>query len=116
MREISWASHWDLRDLPNGDDVIIWADVAKADALWSLDTLYIPRGVPDHRGKYERFGNWLSKSTTPVEMAHVCVAPGGSLSFTNGRHRFAWVRDHGALAVPFTVWNGQARRLSKLIG
>jgi hypothetical protein len=113
---IVWATHCELRNIEDDEDVIVWVDVTKADALWRRDSFYIPRGAPDHRGKYERFGQWLAHARCPVEMAHVSVGDGNSLSFSNGRHRFAWVRDHGANAVPVTIWRGQARRLAKLAG
>lgn len=113
---IDWATHWELRDLPDDDDAVVWLDIKAADACWQKDNLYIPPGAPDHRGKYDRFGRWVKDPPVPVEMPHVAVAENGSLSFTNGRHRFAWVRDHGARAIPCTIWRGQARRLVKLAG
>jgi hypothetical protein len=113
---IVWATHSELCGIEDDEDVIVWVDVAKADTLWQRDSFYIPLSAPDHRGKYERFGQWLARAQCPVEMAHVSVGDANSLSFSNGRHRFAWVRDHGANAVPVTIWRGQARRLAKLAG
>lgn len=113
---IVWATHWELRDIKDDEDVIVWVDVSKADALWHRDILYIPPRAPKHREKYERFGRWLVTAPCPVEMGHVAVGDENSLSFSNGRHRFAWVRDQGGQAIPFTIWKGQARRLAKLAG
>jgi len=113
---IEWATHWELREISDDNDAVVWVDLARADAIWQLDNLYIPAGAPDHRPKHEKFESWLIKATERVEMAHVAVSEGNSLSFTNGRHRFAWMRDHSAQAVPFTIWKGQARRLAKLVG
>lgn len=116
MQQITWATHAEVRDLLDLEDVIVWVDVSKANICWQKDDFYIPEGAPEHRGKYERFGLWLCSASCKVEMAHVSIGRGGSISFTNGRHRFAWMRDHGAKALPFTIWRGQATRLAKLAG
>lgn len=36
-------------------------------------------------------------------MPHVYVSEDGQVSFTDGRHRFAWFRDRGVKAMPVTV-------------
>lgn len=40
----------------------------------------------------------------------------GALSFVNGRHRFAWMRDHGATAIPICVDEEQASEIQFLLG
>ncbi len=114
--QINWATSCELRGIEDDEDVIVWVDVTKADSLWQRDSLYISPGAPEHRWKYERFGQWLACARCPVAMSHVSVGDGNSLCFTDGRHRFAWMRDHRANAVPVTIWRGQARRLAKLAG
>jgi hypothetical protein len=36
-------------------------------------------------------------------MPHVALADEGYIVFSDGRHRFAWLRDHGVRALPVTV-------------
>jgi len=38
-------------------------------------------------------------------MPSIGLFPQGSVDFTGGRHRFAWLRDHGAICSPVTVCN-----------
>ena len=33
----------------------------------------------------------------------VCLDQDGEISFTDGRHRFAWLRDHGLKVLPVQV-------------
>lgn len=86
-----------------GEETIVWVDVAKIEAAWSTDrNFYVgPQGTVNAIGKrYDRFGEWL-KDGEVVEMS--CLGFDGDRDrpfFTNGRHRFAWMRDHGAVAIP----------------
>lgn len=50
-------------------------------------------------------------------MPHVFVDERSIVSFTDGRHRFAWFRDQGVLAIPVTVTTkGQAELVKRLFG
>lgn len=112
LRRIEWVPQWPEAD---DDDLIVWVSIAKADASWRRDDLYVPRGAPDSRGKYDRAGEWILTSPLPIEMPHVSLYR-GALSFTDGRHRFAWVRDHGGKAIPLTIWKREAKRLTERFG
>src|ERR1700733_6195714 len=50
-----------------------------------------------------RFGNWLEKfsDTRRAWMPHIGYYD--FVSFTDGRHRFAWCRDHGVKSMPVSV-------------
>jgi hypothetical protein len=49
-------------------------------------------------------------------MPHLSVREDRSIGFTDGRHRFAWVRDHGAAAIPVTTGPDGAAQLAALFG
>lgn len=85
-------------------DVEVMIDVAKVDASFSKDrNFYVgPQGAGGITGRYERFDNWI-KGGSPVEMPEVCLTDQGEISFINGRHRFAWMRDHGVKVIPVAV-------------
>ena len=42
---------------------------------------------------------WIRKHRR-LRMPHIGLDNLGIVSFTDGRHRFAWMRDHGAKALP----------------
>lgn len=51
--------------------------------------------------RYWGFGEWLAERRK-VWMPDVGLSD-GHISFNDGRHRFAWLRDHGVRALPVTV-------------
>jgi uncharacterized protein (DUF362 family) len=53
------------------------------------------------RSKYERFGGWFVEGHK-VWMPDIGLVD-GHIAFSDGRHRFAWFRDHGVKAMPVTV-------------
>lgn len=83
-------------------------NVDRFDAAWAKTDpeLYIgPGGTGATIGKrYQGFGDWLDSEEIGedvpvqqrVEAPEVYVNEDGVVTFTNGRHRFAWLRDHGA--------------------
>ena len=88
------------------DDVVVWISVTKLDASWKHHApYYVGVGVSGpgngSLSRYQRFGEWLAKGE-PVWMPHVGFS-NGHVSFSDGRHRFAWLRDHGVKALPVTV-------------
>jgi hypothetical protein len=109
MRTLRWRDQWEV------GDSVVWIDVGKANTAWSRDDYFIPVGAPDHRHKYDRFGEWLLAYRGAIWMPHVSLRY-NTLSFTDGRHRFAWLRDHGVKALPVTTSPAGADRLSRVIG
>jgi hypothetical protein len=84
----------------------IWIDVGKLDASWRLDREhYVSSGGGGAAigQRYQRFGEWVQHGH-PVEMPEVYINPHYQrVQFGNGRHRFAWMRDHGVISLPVCV-------------
>lgn len=82
------------------DDPVLWIDVARFERTWRLSHQWLgPAGVPGGLGdRYARAGAWLV-SANPIDMCQVWINEIG-MGFTDGRHRFAWLRDHGVDSIP----------------
>lgn len=52
----------------------------------------------------------------PMWMPEVCVETDGGLSFRDGRHRYLWMREHGALSMEVAVARSQAKAVRRLCG
>jgi hypothetical protein len=65
--------------------------------------------------RYNRFGIWLQRGE-PVWIPWVGLALDDQISFTDGRHRFAWLRDHGVTALPIDVDGDELARIEKRFG
>ncbi|WP_408580452.1 plasmid fertility inhibition factor family protein [Burkholderia cepacia] len=76
------------------------------DTVWRDAPEYVGRegrgSVQD--GKYEAVGAFLRCTIGPraIIIPTISIAD-GTVSFTDGRHRFAWLRDHGLRALPVEV-------------
>lgn len=87
-------------------DPVIWVAVGSLDALWRNTPEYVGldgRGS-DQAGKYEAVGDFLrfGIGTRQIFVPTVSMID-GKVTFTDGRHRFAWLRDHGLRAMPIEV-------------
>jgi hypothetical protein len=82
-----------------GDDRIVWIDIAIFNTVWRRESgYYLPLNSPN------RTACWIVQlNFRKIPMPHVYVGQDGVVSFTDGRHRFAWFRDHGVTAIPVTV-------------
>jgi hypothetical protein len=89
-----------------GDDRVLWISVSKLDAAWRRDRgNYLATGGGEVDGihfRYKRFGIWLYHAQVKIWMPHI-GADGRCVSFTDGRHRFTWLRDRGVVALPVSV-------------
>lgn len=116
---IEWVVPKACRGLvERGEEVVVWADVGKIEASWRTDrNFYVgPGGTHNAIGsRYPNFGAWL-KGGKPVEMSECTVDYVGRAYFGNGRHRFSWMRDHGAQAVPVIVPAEQADEFQEKFG
>jgi hypothetical protein len=82
-----------------GYDRVVWIDVAKFNAAWRRERRYYLR-----LNSPNRTACWIVRlNFRRIPMPHVYVGEDGEVSFTDGRHRFAWFRDHGVKAIPVTV-------------
>jgi hypothetical protein len=94
--------------------------VQALDAAWREDgKYYIPPGGGADKQKYANAVAFVRKAQAEgikVEMPRVTVDKEGVVSFGDGRHRFAAMRDLGAHAVPVSVDKHDAARARKLYG
>ena len=102
--------------LPQSGDVPVWVSVAKLEHEWQRSkSEYI--GAGGHNGmpeKYENFAGWIM-SAKHVEMPEVCFVD-GLVRFNNGRHRFAWLRDHGVTALQVNVQPSDVTTVERKFG
>lgn len=102
---------------PGSRDVVVEVKVPEFDAAWQKDEgFHLPpgeRGQSEVGGRRQRFEEWL-QGTGPgeeglpprsqrIETPEVGVFPDGRVSFTNGRHRFAVLRDKGVETVKVSM-------------
>ena len=87
-------------------EVMVDVDVEKFDRMWKHwePSYYVGPGGTGAaiKGRYGRFSDWAKKSPT-YEVPEVSVLPNGNLGFTNGRHRYAYLRDNGARVMPMAM-------------
>jgi len=70
-------------------------------------------------GKYEGVGQFLTSPEARLSMIDVRMRDRDGRRFvgiSDGHHRFAWMRDHGALAIPVIIPISQAREIKRLVG
>lgn len=112
---------WELTPSGEGWDVepdaIVWVSVAKIEASFATGDQWIgPRGSGcGQPSRYASIGRHFI-SGYPMYMPDISLDEAGQVRFTDGRHRFAWVRDHGATALPVATGPEQAEHLRKLFG
>jgi hypothetical protein len=99
-------------------DVVVWVDVGKADRMWrnTEPDCYIGSGGTGHAidNRYQLIGRELSAGKA-VGMPLLSI-DGPTLGFTDGRHRFAWCRDHGDCCLPVITPEESADELALLVG
>ncbi|KKN96778.1 hypothetical protein LCGC14_0164220 [marine sediment metagenome] len=89
-----------------GTDVEVVVDVAKFDAAWAQSSDYVgPGGTgPTISNRYEKFQQWFHDNPdVPIIMPEIGPYESGLPGFTNGRHRFAVLRDAGFEQIPVAV-------------
>ena len=96
IKTITWSFKQDIVE------PLAWIDLRLFDDYWREANDYVgPQGVGSNQpGKYEKVGDYLRS----MQILHY---PFVSLDFrdnpfNDGRHRTAWLRDHGAQAMPFS--------------
>lgn len=94
-------------------ETIVWLDVAKVDASYGQDKRFYVSGPESPNaieGRYERFGEWLKRGIA-VKPPEIHLTPWDRIGFTNGRHRFAWMKNHGETRMPFIVPKDEAEEI-----
>ncbi|MBN3744807.1 hypothetical protein G3N96_05070 [Burkholderia sp. Se-20373] len=92
-------------------DPIIWTAVDLLDASWRKTLDYVGQGGSgsNQDGKYSRVGDYLARAIGKDRIPVPSLAlVDGEAVFTDGRHRFAWLRDHGLRALPVEVGRSDA--------
>lgn len=99
--------------------VTVWIDPRKFDPDWAKDEgFYIgAQGAGSAiSGRYERFEKWLEGGEA-IEQATVSLNPHTRTpGFTNGRHRYAVLRDKGAKKIALSVPKSQAAEFEQRFG
>ena len=82
----------------------VMVNVGKFDELWKKDPdFYVsPGGIGQIHNRYEGFGEFLKRGEE-IEMPIASVTSFGTVQFTNGRHRFAFLRDLGLREIPICM-------------
>lgn len=82
-------------------DTPIWVNLKKIDFYWKPDPNYIGPGGTGAaiEGRYLRFGEWVKK-LEEIHYISLNYSERGYIEFSDGRHRTAWLRDHGVIAIP----------------
>ena len=109
---------WITRIPPPGEALfpVVWIDVAKVDLAWAKSANYVSKGggcagIP---ARYELFGHGF-ESRKPVQIASIDLL-NQSVEFLDGRHRFAWLRDHGIAIMPVHVTPDKAEMVKSGFG
>lgn len=99
-------------------DVLVNVKTSAFDKAWKKSEMYIgKKGTGSIKGRYERFGLFIKGGSEDIgdgieidyepadsmEVSEVYVTDKGEIQFTNGRHRFAWLRDQGLKKIPVVM-------------
>jgi len=101
LLEIQWRLIHPHPSWPDAaTDPVAWIDPSKFDLKWQRSDQWVGLGgVPGgHDSRYPRAGEWICNGK-PTDMCQIYVNEDG-VGFIDGRHRFAWLRDHGVSAIP----------------
>jgi hypothetical protein len=107
--------------------VPVWVDVQKLDAMLPFaSNMHHVRFAGENgiRGKYSGVDKFVRSHRRTavnmplVEIERACKAhPDRDIAYIfNGRHRFAWMRDHGAQALPVAVARSEQNEIAQLVG
>jgi hypothetical protein len=110
MRVLNW-----IDQRPTAGDIPVWVDVPKLDIAWQRDRRhYLSPDKAPLTHKYRRFGEWIANGH-PIWRPLVSFKD-NVIAFTDGRHRFAWLRGHGVKAVPVAASDTYAEVIRRSFG
>ena len=91
-------------------DVLVNVNVEALDKGFAKDQgFYIDTAGTNRIGtRYDRVGEFI-KTAKSVEASEVNVYKDGRVTFLNGRHRFAYLRDRGVLVLPVAMSKESAK-------
>lgn len=102
--EIRWQMMLPHPSWPDAETYpAVWIDLLKFDAAWRMSDQWVgPGGRPGgHGGRYSKAGRWFLAGDV-TDMCQIWINEEG-VGFTDGRHRFAWLRDRRVSAIPVQV-------------
>lgn len=118
MYMASWRKiDWILQN-PSSDDYPVWVSVQKLEQQWKIQSdEYIGIGGSGQSidDRYKNIGVWL-RSTPKIWMPTISLNGGDTPLFTDGRHRFAWIRDHHVEALLVAVPPEEAGEFKRFFG
>ncbi|KQQ13626.1 hypothetical protein ASF53_11680 [Methylobacterium sp. Leaf123] len=119
-RPVDWTVQtWEFGKEDHADpDVLVWISIRKFDALWRRTEEYIADagGSDDNNpDRYAKAGAWL-RLGEPTWMPVVGLDHWGMPTITDGRHRYLWMREHGAWSMPVAVSASEADAVRALCG
>jgi len=108
-----YAIHMDVHDSNSGFHLVFVGD--KFERQFSEnEAFYVGKNGSGGIGnRYERLGEWL-KEAEYLTIPDVSISASGTVMFGNGRHRYAWMRDHGVSRIPVAMDNESLARARKL--
>ena len=114
---LNWTERHPHSSWPDAEpDAVVWIDPVLFDAAWKRSDQWVGPGGRSgaHELRYPRVGQWIEAGNS-IEM---CVAnrDGDAVCFTDGRHRFAWLRDRGLQAMPMQVSPDEAPWFARQLG
>lgn len=118
----SMTVNWIITPITNDwpdyeEDVGVWVSVSALEASFRRSDEWVgPGGSGQGRpGRYSNIGKMI-RSGIDIFMPTLTLDYRGEAVFTDGRHRFAWVRDHGAEAIMIATGPAEAAKLEELFG
>jgi hypothetical protein len=98
--------NWEKPIATHPDEIEMVLDIQKVDNSWSKDKdMYIGPGGTGNpkRGSYQGFISYLQRGE-PIGMPQISWGEWSkNIQFTNGRHRFAVLRDMGLKKIPAMI-------------
>lgn len=88
----------------NAGEKLVNVDIGKFEQQFqNSQSFYVgPQGAGGIEGRYERFSEF-QKTAPSIEAPSVYVDKNGAVTFGNGRHRYAFMRDNGATQMPMAM-------------
>ena len=98
---------------------LITVSTAKLDRAWQRDgSSYLPKrgeGKSEVRGRREGVQRFLTTGR-PLQAPRISIGKDGGVSFVDGRHRFAVLRDSGVKRIAVMVRGNQLQAARRLFG
>jgi hypothetical protein len=113
VHQPSFAYHYNDKD-EKEDNHLVNIDVGKFDDLFHKSDYYVGKGGTGQiKNRYNEFGDWYKTSSEDLHAPYVSFS-NDEPHFTNGRHRYAWLRDNGVHTIPMSMSSADRDTASKL--